>query len=305
MSRKSPLDQLTASQRLAVAVVLLVVVGIIVLVRSFEQEQAPQPQPQPSPGEPQRTLANRNIRFGMPAEAKTDPASKDAYLIERSQYVLSYNDSKKIANWVSWNLNKGDIGKTERQDRFQRDPDLPETFLRVLHDDYTGSGFDRGHVCPSKDRTDSEENNKTTFFTTNILPQSAACNRGAWERFESYCRDLTPDGSELYIAAGPHGEGGTGELGPRKTIGKGKSGEISVPAAVWKVVMVLPNRETMPTQATRSLAVWIPNNQTVSEDWRPYAVSVAEVEKRTGYKFFPLIPDDLATPIKSRADREP
>jgi endonuclease G len=44
----------------------------------------------------------------------------------------------------------------------------------------------------------------------------------------------------------------------------------------------------------------MPNDQTVSEDWKPYAVSVAEVERRTGYKFFPLVPDDVAGPIKSR-----
>jgi endonuclease G len=61
----------------------------------------------------------------------------------------------------------------------------------------------------------------------------------------------------------------------------------------------------MPTQTTRTLAVWMPTDKTVPEDWKPYAVSVAEVEKRTGYKFFPVVPDDIANTIKTHVDRGP
>ena len=70
-------------------------------------------------------------------------------------------------------------------------------------------------------------------------------------------------------------------------------------------MLVLPERETMPTQMTRSIAVWMPNDQTVTKDWKSYTISAAEVEQRTGYKFFPLVPDDLAGPIKNRVDRGP
>jgi endonuclease G len=299
MSTGGPLDKLSNPQRIAVAVLILIVAGIVALVSRTKEQPAPTPQP----GEPSKTLANRNVRFGMPAEAKTDPASKDAYLIEREQYVLSYNDSKKTPNWVCWNLHTADIGKTERQTSFEPDPDLPKSFLHIKHGDYTGCGFDRGHMCPAKDRSDSVENNRATFYTTNIVPQSPACNRGGWERFEDYCRRQTHDGAELYIAAGPFGQGGTGEHGEHKTIGKAT--EVVVPAAVWKVAMVLPGKDEMPTQTTRTLAVWMPNDQTVPKDWKPYAVSVAEVEKRTGYKFFPLVPDDIAGAIKTRVDHGP
>jgi endonuclease G len=297
MPSNSPLDRLSPTQRIAVAALILVVAGIVALVSRRKE------QPAPPPDEPGQLLTNRNVRFGMPAGAKADPAQRDAYLIERAQYVLSYNDSKKTSNWVCWNLNKDDIGKTERAPGFEPDPDLPKDFLHVKQSDYTGSGFDRGHMCPSKDRSDSPDNNRITFYTTNIVPQAPNCNRKGWERFEAHCRDLIHNGGELYIAAGPHGQGGTGEHGERKTVGK--AAEVTVPAAVWKVVLVLPDRDAVPTQTTRTLAVWMPNDQTVTGDWKQYAVSVAEVEKRTGYKFFPLVPDDVATPIKGRVDRGP
>jgi endonuclease G len=300
MPSNSPLDRLTINQRIALIVLILVVAGIVALVSSRTEPPAPPPG---EPGEPGPPPTNRNIRFGLPAAATADPAHRDAFLIERPQFVLSYNDSKKTSNWVSWNLNKGDIGKTPRADRFEPDPELPQGFVRVKHDDYVGSGFDQGHMCPSKDRSDTPENNRITFFTTNIVPQAPNCNRKGWERFESHCRDLAHNGSELYIAAGPHGQGGAGSHGERKTIGH--SAEITVPAAVWKVVMVLPDRDSAPTQTTRTLAVWMPNDQTVTTDWKQYAVSVADVEKRTGYKFFPRVPDDVATSIKGRVDRGP
>ena len=42
---------------------------------------------------------NRNIRFGMPGPASKDPNS---YLIDRPQYVLSYNAEKRTPNWICW-----------------------------------------------------------------------------------------------------------------------------------------------------------------------------------------------------------
>src|SRR5262245_7279911 len=78
-------------------------------------------------GQP-KTLPNRTVRYGLPGEAKADAEkSKDAYLIERPQYVLSYNDKRKSANWVAWQLVAKDIGKVARGEFFE-DPDLPKGF---------------------------------------------------------------------------------------------------------------------------------------------------------------------------------
>lgn len=305
MASNSPLDKLTFNQRIALAVVILIIAGIVALVSSRKEQPAPQ-QPEPAPGEPWKTLANRNVRFGYPADAKTDPAHKDAYLMERPQYVLSYSDSKKIPNWVCWNLNKADIGDTERG-KFAEDPDLPVGWRRIRASDYTDFGFDRGHMAPSKDRSDSEANNTPLFYMTNIVPQAPHNNQKAWRLLEERCREIARQGSELYIACGPHGQGGTGQIKDtqvrRETIGK--TTQIEVPATVWKVILVLPNKDALPTAETKAFAVWMPNDQTVGTDWKQYLVSVAEVEKHTGFRFFPVVPDDVATPIKSRVERNP
>lgn len=295
MPSKSPLDTLSLKQRALLAVVLLAIAVGLTAMRGCRQQQ---PQPQP----PGSTLANRNVRFGMPAAATNDSANKSAYLIDRAQYVLSYNDGTKNPNWVCWNLTAADIGNTERDSSFEPDPDLP--FTRVKTSDYSGSGFDRGHMCASKDRSDSPENNNIAFYMTNIVPQAPNNNQKAWRLLEEYCRTLAKQGNELYIACGPHGTGGEGKNGRADHIGKGKV-QIEVPASVWKVVLVLPNKDAAPTAQSRAIAVWMPNDQSVGTDWKQYVVKVADVEARTGYTFFPLVPAEVAGPIKGRVDDGP
>src|SRR5437763_464390 len=79
---------------------------------------------------------NRNIKFGMPAEATADPKNRDNYLISRDQYVLSYNDKTKTPNWVCWHLTAKDIGHIPRGP-FQPDPDLPPGFEKVTPKTYS------------------------------------------------------------------------------------------------------------------------------------------------------------------------
>src|SRR5438874_2023879 len=93
--------------------------------------------------------SNRNVRFGMPTPAKEDPRRHDDYLIERSQFVLSYNDKLRRPNWVSWSLRRDDIGKSMRGP-FEPDPLLPKGFARVTSQVYNGSGFDRGRRNPKE-----------------------------------------------------------------------------------------------------------------------------------------------------------
>jgi endonuclease G len=243
---------------------------------------------------------NPNVRFGLPSPAKADPKQREDYLIERPQYVLSYNAETRRPNWVCWRLQKSDLGKAERGP-FEPDPLLPRGFAKVTSHTYDGSGFDRGHMCPAKDRSATQPDCDATFYLTNVVPQSPNSNQKGWERLEAYCRDLAHQGHTLYIACGPHGTGGTGKDGPKDEIGKGKV-EVTVPDKLWKVVMVLPREDAEPRKNTRVIAIIMPNDQTVGYDWAKYRVAVKEVEKLTGLKFFPALPEDLAKELKGKVD---
>ena len=132
---------------------------------------------------------------------------------------------------------------------------------------------------------------------TNIIPQSPACNQKGWERLESYRCDLA-EREELYIVAGGTHRRMDDDGKKKLTIGRNAP---FVTASVWKVILVL-EKGTNPNAKSRTIAVWIPNDNTVTDDWPKYRVPVAEVEKKTGLKFFPLVADDVAKELKEKTD---
>jgi endonuclease G len=243
---------------------------------------------------------NRNVRFGMPSPATPEPADREDFLIARPQYVLSYNAMKKTPNWVSWRLERDDIGREPRSP-FEPDPHLPRGFSRVTSHVYDGSGFDRGHMCPAKDRSRTPHDSRAVFYMTNIVPQSPASNQRGWERLEDYCRRLAHQGHVLYIACGPAGVGGEGRYGDAEEIGKGRL-KVTVPHELWKVILVLPHEDAEPRRNTRVIAVIMPNDQSVDFDWAKYRTSARRVEELTGYEFFSTLPLELADTLRDSVD---
>ena len=77
-----------------------------------------------------------------------------------------------------------------RSDRFHADTLLPPGITLVGKDDYAGTGYDRGHMCPSAHRTASEEANVATFVMTNMQPQLHTLNAGPWKSLETWERKL-------------------------------------------------------------------------------------------------------------------
>lgn len=236
-----------------------------------------------------------HLLLGNPSKASPDPTNADNYLMEKPQYILSYNRSKGTANWVSWHLHSSWLGNVDRSDDFRPDELLPSGFYQVSPTDYRGSGYDRGHIVPSADRTDSTTDNSATFLMTNMMPQSPANNREVWRELEEYSRQLVQQGKELYIIAGPQGK--------IKTLARGK---VTVPQSTWKIVVVLDNPGQGLrgiTQNTRAIAVRMPNNQSIARtDWRDYRVSIDEIEKITGYDFLSNVPTSVQDAIERRVD---
>lgn len=250
-----------------------------------------------------------HILLGNPSGAVTDVNNPFNYLLVKSQYVLSYHRDRGIPNWVAWHLDATWIGTANRQNDFRPDTSLPAGWYQVTDADYSGSGFDRGHHCPSGDRTNNVADNSATFFMTNMMPQASNNNQGVWADLEVYSRTLVSQGNELYIYAGGTGTGGTGTNGFTNTIA---NGHVTVPSLTWKVILVLPNGGNdldRVGKTTRTIAVIMPNNQTVgapgSGNWKNYRVSVNKVEALTGYSFFTNVRPIVRGVLKQRVDTTP
>lgn len=250
---------------------------------------------------------SEHLVMGNPSNAVTDVNQPLNYLMDKPQYVLSYNRNRGIPNWVSWHLDTSWLGSASRQDDFRADPSLPAGWYQVQATDYQGSGFDRGHHTPSADRTRTVADNSATFYMTNMMPQAPGNNQGPWAVLEGYCRDLVNQGNELYIIAGGAGTGGTGSNGGvTSTIA---NGQVTVPAQTWKVIIVLPAQDgddvARVTTSTRVIAVLMPNQTDIrNNDWHQYRVSVDQIEALTGYDFFSNVPVDIQSVIEATVDNQ-
>jgi endonuclease G len=235
-----------------------------------------------------------HLTMGNPSGAVTSISAPTNYLMEKAQYAMSYYRDNGTPNWVSWHLATSWLGSTPRQDDFRADTTLPAGWYQVGASSYSGSGYDRGHMCPSGDRTASVADNSATFLMTNMIPQAPDNNQQTWANLETYCRTLAGQGNELYIISG--GQGVSGFI---------NSGHVAVPTNTWKVIMVLPsgsNDVSRVTTSTRLIAVVMPNQNGISTNWRNFRVSVDYVESITGYNFFANVPDSVENTIESIID---
>jgi DNA/RNA endonuclease G (NUC1) len=266
---------------------------------------------------------SESLRFSNPTTARTDLLTNNTYqnnyLIEKPQYTVSYNGKKNTPNWVSWVLDgswPGNIKSKDRPGEFAVDPDLNSPFYQVAHKDYNFDSqinyekkgeYDlfnlekpaifwpvRGHMSASNDRNRSIKDMYASFLTTNIVPQDAKGNGGAWSSLEDKLQKLArlkneqgqPTPYKFYISSGVYGAGG-GELTkystpPTVTVlnERGRVVEaplkdnpnsfenfktadgdrtITVPSALWKVVLGFKPNSTS-DKPDYYFAFWMPNN---------------------------------------------
>lgn len=252
---------------------------------------------------PPATGDNSNLLFGNPSAAQTSSTLMDNYLIDQKYYVESYNATKGTPNWVSWHLDASNsTNATGRLDNFAGWAGVLSGWYQVESNSYSGSGFDRGHNCPSADRTSSSAANSATFLMTNMIPQAPQNNQGVWADLENYLREQVVEGNEVYIVMGSYGTGGVGSNGTASTI---NNGHVNVPSNVWKIAVILPvgdNDISRVTAATRVIAVNTPNINTVVKDWTKYIVSVKDIETATGYTLLSSLPAAVRTSIETKKD---
>jgi DNA/RNA endonuclease G (NUC1) len=243
--------------------------------------------------------ASLQMQLGNPSGATTDTNNHDHYLIQRTVEAIDYSDNLGEPVWASWDLTAGDMGDSGRNSSFYTDTNLPPDFYWVTDNDYNGVGginFNRGHMCPSEDRTDNTNDNKLVFFMSNIVPQSAANNQGPWGTLESYCQSLAQSGYEILIIAGPSGFG-TNRI---------PSGVAVIADYTWKVAVIVPpgggTALSRITNSTRVIAIKIPNNNSVSGSWTNYVTSASQIEADTGFTFFTALPSAVASALRSEVD---
>jgi endonuclease G len=173
-------------------------------------------------------LAEDNLKFGQPACAGP--------VLDKKYFVVCYDPARKIPDWVGYVLTQEDAltKATSRQGSFRADAAL-KPGERAENADYSGSGYDKGHMAPANDFTRSVEAMKATFILTNAVPQKHGVNGGQWARLEASVHALAAARGAVWVFSGPVFVG----KAPMKAIGPDK---VAVPTHTFKVVLrVQPN----------------------------------------------------------------
>ena len=217
-----------------------------------------------------------------------------SYVTKRTtNYGITYSaewDNDLIANrWSVYEMYEGNMyDQCDRKDDFKEDPELPAATRSTLAD-YKSSGFDRGHLCPSADRLCSEEQNKQTFFLSNMQPQYHFHNGGQWATLEGKVRTWAEQCDTLYVVKAAT----IGDVTLNEVVQTGLRPELCnnrliVPKYFYMALMKYNKR----TDTYSAVGIWTYHSTKASEKVEEY-ITIDELEKLTGIDFFCNLPDDV------------
>lgn len=219
----------------------------------------------------------------FPQEFNYLPALKEGHLVKHTYYTVSFVDKYKQAEWVAYKLSDTMItNESERSNKFKPDP-LIETGTAV-DNDYKGTGYDKGHLCPAADMSWNQDAMNETFYFSNISPQIPGFNRGIWKKLEEKVREWARKEKTLYIVTGGLLNDSLNTIGVKNTI--------SVPNLFYKVILDLEAPE-------KKGIGFIFSNKSSDFPLSDYAVSIDSVEKLTHIDFFPQLQNKLEKRIES------
>ncbi len=245
------------------------------------------------------TLIQKGLKVPVPSNRPELPQivnPQNVYYHEFGDYTLEYYPEKKHSRWVAWPLNAGYlVTGFVRTDPWAQDPDVPLAQQPVRGD---FSGYDRGHICPSADRTKSVAMNSETFYYTNMTPQvGVGFNQGIWADLENRLRALVRGTSDvLYICAG-----GT-VLKDSDISGYSSPSRMAIPKYNFKVVV----RRRAGTGAYDGIGFWFENRSYGDNDVKVSSgqvKTIRQIEELTGIDFFYTL--DATTQNKVETDYNP
>ncbi len=213
---------------------------------------------------------------------------------KRRNYTIYFSKNNHQPYMVAYPLYKDCLGDSGRTDKWDFDPVIDKKYQMQLYRSYQPRSYNmsRGHMLASNQRTASRELNFTTFYFTNMVPQEQSQNSGIWQQLESrenaFARNANKSDT-LYVVCGP-------TLAPNADmVHDDNNKKCPIPTHTWKVLLKEKKGQWI------SIGVKMPNVRPVSgSKWYDYTCTVADLEKELGVKFFPFLPENESTAIKSQ-----
>lgn len=202
-------------------------------------------------------------------------------------YTFAWSQKDLVATWVAYPLSTTYTNKVVQRadDAWAYDPLLGKELSPAPFSGYAGD-YDRGHQIPSADRLCSREANDQTFYGTNIAPQLASHNQGLWAQLEDHVRAIANASDTTYVVTGCLLEGAT----EFSTDSDGK--KVTIPTAFFKALLRYEANATNGNVWTGA-AFYTDHKQYSSYTLKSFAMSIDELEQKTGFDFFVNLKDKV------------
>lgn len=231
--------------------------------------------------EPMYVMPDSVIRICKPSPLE----NISEMILQKTAYIVSYNKDTRLPNWVAWNLTEEHVdGPYKRLGSFYEDEDVP--LKRATNEDYRGSKWSRGHMCPAGDNKWDRRAMFDTFSLINVCPQNAKLNSGLWNSIEMNCRNWARKFGGVFIICGP-----IFLTGEHEKIG---NNNVYVPEAFFKVILCLNGKP-------KGIG-FIVRNADGTRKRDLFYNSIDQVERVTGMDFFPALPDEIEDAVEATAD---
>ena len=210
-------------------------------------------------------------------------------------YSLEYSYKYKHSYWIAYRFDNTTGGNVGRNEAYKPDPELPSQYA-AKHNDYTNSGYTRGHLCASSDRQYSKEDNQQTFNMSNISPQSgngfnqsgSAWNTGE-DKVQAWGYNISRSTDTLYVVKG-------GTIGEGMIKGYIKN-EIAIPKYFFMAVLFRSGDNY------KAIGFYMPHENLKDDpdkkDPKKYLMSIDALEQETGIDFFHNLPDNIENTVEA------
>ncbi len=236
-------------------------------------------------------LPNNKLYQGAPKSQSWNPYHW-VHTLEMTGFVVGYSELRGNPLWVEYALTKIDesVPSLPRPTRFETDD---RSLIKVTHDDYNKSGYDRGHNAPNYaiSHLYGAKGQKDSFLMTNISPQAPNLNRKFWQRLEEVeAKHFTQQADKIWVITGPVFYGGNQKLST--------SDKVEIPDAFYKIYIT----EAKPNQPSKALAFLVPQTVKGNEPLSDFVTTIDEIEKKTQLDFFPNLDPKIQAKLESYSD---
>jgi len=272
---------------LLIGLVIAIVYAAVSLIPGLRTPGGETSEPRAAPDSP----STSPLSWGGPYNYGGIPVPQSAFhdsilVLTNTGNLVGYCEAKKDPVWVCYRLFKvGSLHAPPRPQGFQVDV---RTRARICQHDYSGSGYDRGHMAPNYAIAlcYGEQAQMETFLMSNIIPQSPSLNRRVWEHLEqAEIREYAQRCGQVWVIDGP-----VFGAKPRHL----RCG-VEIPEACYKILVEEEHGKP------HVLAFIMPQSVTGTEPPTQYLTSVAEIERQTGLKFFGSLPADVRDQVEAKA----